>query len=282
MPLTAQDVACALCPLPLHPRLVPTAASLLCLFDGHCGRGAAEAAARVLPEEVANRLIETCGGLAAGRGAELTFRNAFLTTDARLMAEEGCTATAVLAWRTADGTVCLQAANVGDSSALWIEVATGAARELTEDHRLSNQSERRRLSEMGIELSKESNRLYGLNLSRGLGDVFLKEEDMGLSAEPYVGPVVRCPPAQGGLVLIASDGLWDVADFATVGRLAAQAFRENGHDLATAARAVLSHAIKRRTKDDVSVILAHVWPEADWALRSPPQSSATGPVFACP
>lgn len=258
------------------------AASLLCVFDGHCGRGAADAASRVLPEEVAGRLIESAPGLSSGTGAELAFKNAFLTTDARLQAEEGCTATAILAWAAKDGTVRLQAANVGDSSALWIDIPSGTVQELTEDHRLSNERERRRLSEMGIELSKESRRLYGLNLSRGLGDVFLKDEDLGLSAEPYVGPVVSCTPSQGGLLLIASDGLWDVADFATVGRLVSQVFRESGNDLATTTRAVLSHAIKRRTKDDVSIVLARVWPEVDWALRSPPQNSTPGPVYACP
>lgn len=35
-------------------------------------------------------------------------RAAFLATDDRLVAEEGSTATAVLAWRDAEGAVCLQ------------------------------------------------------------------------------------------------------------------------------------------------------------------------------
>lgn len=70
---------------------------------------------------------------------------------------------------------------MGDSSALWIDpgARTGAPRELTEDHRLSNERERRRLLDMGIQLTRNSRRLYGLNLSRGLGDKFLKDEDLG-------------------------------------------------------------------------------------------------------
>jgi serine/threonine protein phosphatase PrpC len=55
-------------------------------------------------------------------------------------------------------------------------------------------------------------RLYGLNLSRCLGDKFLKEQDMGLSAQPHVSPVMRLDPCASGIVLLASDGLWDVAD----------------------------------------------------------------------
>lgn len=72
-----------------------------------------------------------------------------------------------------------QAGNVGDSTALWIDPRTVEVVELTEDHRLSNERERRRLADMGIQLSKNSRRLYGLNLSRGLGDKFLKDEDLG-------------------------------------------------------------------------------------------------------
>ena len=55
-------------------------------------------------------------------------------------------------------------------------------------------------------------RLYGLNLSRCLGDKFLKDEDLGLSAQPYVSRVVRLQPNQRAVAIIASDGLWDVAD----------------------------------------------------------------------
>lgn len=55
-------------------------------------------------------------------------------------------------------------------------------------------------------------RLYGLNVSRCLGDKFLKEKDMGLSAQPHVSPVVRLEAGVPSIVLLASDGLWDVAD----------------------------------------------------------------------
>ena len=47
---------------------------------------------------------------------------------------------------------CLQAANVGDSSAFFIDPATGQSRELTEDHRLTNPRERQRLQDMGIQV----------------------------------------------------------------------------------------------------------------------------------
>lgn len=67
-------------------------------------------------------------------------------------------------------------------------------------------------ADMGIRMKTNHNRLYGLNLSRCLGDRFLKNEDLGLSAEPYVSGVLRFNPAQRGVALLASDGLWDVMD----------------------------------------------------------------------
>ena len=67
-------------------------------------------------------------------------------------------------------------------------------------------------ADMGIRMKTNHTRLYGLNLSRCLGDKFLKNEDLGLSAEPYVSGVLRFDPSQRGIALLASDGLWDVME----------------------------------------------------------------------
>lgn len=47
----------------------------------------------------------------------------------------------------------------------------------------------------------------------------------GLSAEPYVSGVVRIGDDQGCILLIASDGLWDVADADSVVQCVLQADR---------------------------------------------------------
>ena len=78
---------------------------------------------------------------------------------------------------------------------------------------------------------------------------------MGLSAEPHVSRVVRVEPGQpGALVIIASDGLWDVADGKAAIEVAMRSLR-NG--LRAAAEAVLQHAQTQRTRDDVTVMLLH-------------------------
>lgn len=216
--------------------------------------------------------------LAQAEGAEGMLHDAFLATDQAISAEEGCTATAVLMWRDGQGDVCLQAANVGDSAALFINPATGTAIELTEDHRLTNPRERQRLQDMGIQLASNARRLYGLNLCRGLGDKFLKDEDLGLSAEPHVSGVVRLSEQEGGILLIASDGLWDVADVEAVVAAVCQADSEKDGNVLETTNAVIAHALKNRTKDDVTALVVRVWPGGEWEMRSPTKNLDDGQV----
>lgn len=93
--------------------------AVLCtIYDGHCGRAAANEAAAALPGALAGRLrsAAAAAGLANGSGAGAAWDEAFHETDKALRAEEGCTATAVLAWLDAHGSVCLQ---VGCRSSCW-------------------------------------------------------------------------------------------------------------------------------------------------------------------
>ncbi len=83
--------------------------AVLCsIFDGHCGRGAADEALTALPAALAERLPAASAGLADGSGAAAAWQEAFQEADRGLRSEEGCTATAILAWLDAQGSVCLQ------------------------------------------------------------------------------------------------------------------------------------------------------------------------------
>ena len=85
--------------------------AVLCsIFDGHCGRGAAMEALTALPAALAERLPAASAGLADGSGAGAAWQDAFQEADRGLRSEEGCTATAILAWLDAQGSVCLQVA----------------------------------------------------------------------------------------------------------------------------------------------------------------------------
>jgi hypothetical protein len=56
-----------------------------------------------------------------------------------------------------------------------------------------------------------------------LGDRFLKEQDVGFTAEPYVSEGLRVEPQEEALLVLASDGLWDVVSQERVAALAAKA-----------------------------------------------------------
>eukprot|EP00775_Hariotina_reticulata_P002093 gene2093-2411_t len=168
-------------------------------------------------------------GEAAGVAAALTC--SFLETDRQLTCDDGCTATAVLLEGCPDGCVLLRVANVGDSMALLVDLGRLilAARHLSEspvgcrvhppwllalsqDHRIAvNSLEAARLTaKNSLPAGAVSHRLYGLNIARMLGDRFLKEADVGFTAEPYVSEGVALNPEDEVLVVVASDGLWDV------------------------------------------------------------------------
>ena len=277
-----EDIALAECPLHGSDLVIGLngPAALFCVFDGHCGRNAAEAASIAVPDEISDRLFtpEGAAGLISGEGAHTAFHDAFLAADDRINSEEGCTATAVLAWGGADGAVLLQCGNVGDSAALLIDLETGGWKELTDDHRLTNPLERERLARSGIPLNSDSRRLYGLNLARALGDKFLKDEDLGLSAEPAVSDVVAVAKDKHALLLIASDGLWDVLDAEKVAALATQADAELDGSVVETAAAIVAAAKKAGTRDDVTALVVRFWPGDDWEMRSPLMNLDDGQV----
>lgn len=48
-----------------------------------------------------------------------------------------------------------------------------------------------------------------------------------------------------------------------------QVCRETEGSVVEIANAIVNHAVKNRTKDDVTALVIRVWPAAEWMLRSP-------------
>jgi protein phosphatase len=132
---------------------------------------------------------------------------AFLDVDSQLAEYEymGCTATAVFVWQVDDKRY-VQAANVGDSTA-FLNRGSGGVLWLTRDHKASSEEERERIRASGAEINSGQTRVSGgLAVSRALGDHFLKNEKVGLIAEPYVSPAIEIGP-EDSVVVLASDGV---------------------------------------------------------------------------
>ena len=108
---------------------------------------------------------------------------------------------------------------------------------------------------------QKTTRLYGLNIARSLGDRFLKDEDLGLSAEPHVSDVVTVDADREALIVIASDGLWDVMCVEDAIDMARHVDRDTRGGVVDVAVALVEEAIALGSKDDVTVAVCRVWSE---------------------
>jgi len=139
----------------------------------------------------------------ADRACREAFRKAFQRTDAETCEDSGMGSTAVVAL-VAPGWVAV--ANVGDSRAV-LGRADGAWEALSDDHKPNRPDERQRVEAAGGHvISWNGARVMGvLAMSRALGDRFLRPY---VIADPEITFTRRA--AQDEVLVLASDGLWDV------------------------------------------------------------------------
>ncbi|CAM6098917.1 unnamed protein product [Calypogeia fissa] len=239
---------------------------IFCIFDGHGGAAAAEAASRLMPQKLSKILgvEERMTKLISQCDATDVLQDAFRETEAALEHEyEGCTATVLLVWWSESKEVYAQCANVGDSACVF---SIGDKHiPMTEDHRLTSYSERCRLLEMGKQLKEGETRLCGMNIARALGDKFLKEQDGCFSSRPFVSEAIRIEAESKVLAVMASDGLWDVMSQrralnfiqeARDGKMVTPEGRKcQPQNAEGMAEMLVSKARSLRTKDNTSVIV---------------------------
>eukprot|EP01119_Soliformovum_irregulare_P003406 TRINITY_DN1390_c0_g1_i1.p1 TRINITY_DN1390_c0_g1~~TRINITY_DN1390_c0_g1_i1.p1 ORF type:complete len:258 (+),score=65.72 TRINITY_DN1390_c0_g1_i1:424-1197(+) len=201
-PLTMEDMNFAESPFQEN-----TKGALFCVFDGHGGKECAQAVRDIFPQKFFEVLKEM-DPKRVFTDYSASFPRVFAQVDAMLLAHEyqGCTATVIYLWEV-DGQRYFQSANVGDSAAFLARGEHALA--LTQEHKPVNPDERNRLIGDGIEIAENATRVGGLSVSRALGDHFLKQEKAGLISEPFVSPAHRIGD-QDTLIVLASDGLWDV------------------------------------------------------------------------
>lgn len=253
--------------------------TLLCVFDGHAGFKASEYARKHLPRHVFRRLPQQPPAQA--------LVDAFKDTDAEFLRKlEDCGSTAVVALVSASQR-SLWVANAGDSRAILVlrpsseasDAATFVA--LSRDHKPSDPAERARIEAAGHEVVDDATavvdgrrvhvaRVDGLiACARGLGDGDLK--DFGVAPEAQAITCVpdvaaHGPMAPGGreaCVVLACDGLWDVASSGDVAAFVAQRLppRPAPERVAEVAALLVNRAVDELGSDDntTAVIGAFVW-----------------------
>ena len=242
--------------------------ALLAVFDGHRGAGCALHAASTLEAQVS---AAARGGAAAPADALAT---ALTRIDATWRSREAAAAAAAAADGIRPPNPCgaaaavavvwggtLAVANCGDVRAvLGVRTPSGglAPLRLTVDHAASsNPAEVARVRAAGGELVPAPDGSLrvapvGLALTRSLGDADARAS--GVIAEPFVATRQLTPG--DAVIVIASDGLWDVA---TDGEAVAWIADTVKHP-AMAAKRLATEAVTRGSQDNVAVVVAYLEP----------------------
>jgi serine/threonine protein phosphatase PrpC len=236
-----------------------------CVADGHCGHETAKDIQNLLPDVLTGLLGPTPSNgstqsAAADADMQAALNTAFMDIDQRVQGQDGSTMTVVLLRAGDDGTVYIQAANVGDSACVCADFKRMVKYHLTDEHRVTKASELERLRKCRSILTHRETRLMGLNLSRSIGDKVLKELNPGLVADPYVSKVHAVPPSESLLAVIASDGLWDVTNTDLVMRVAYRILADHPGDVMLLCEVLMELAVTRKSRDDITIAVLDIMP----------------------
>jgi len=245
--------------LTIHPSFPSSdpPSTLLSVYDGHGGAEAAAFASLNLPNYLSDALLVSGGveGDEEGNSVLLALSASYDKTDLELSKignkgekdtslEQGTCATTVLV----RGGV-IYSANVGDSSAYYYETLFGKieAKELTRNHRCSNEEEAKRIKDAGGFIFR--NRVNGtLAVTRALGH---REEKEFIAGTPHLS---RTETKEGGWVVVASDGVWDVVGKDEVGEIVKQG-KEEGVKADEICQRIKDAALGKYGRDNIAVVV---------------------------
>ena len=236
---------------------------MFAVFDGHAGRKAIERIVEWVPEELRLALSKCTDADEWPRLTPEAITAAMLNVDTKLLAaseaeenwDDGATALLAI---TLDGEPrnAVQLVQLGDGQAV-LGGAMGVEA-LCAQHRVGDDDEDARLAECGA--STEDGRVTGngraVAVTRSLGDAAVKRAtSSGLIAVPSV--TEQSLSAADELIILGSDGLWDVFEPQDAYDVAKKAGRaRNGEwDLAASAKALVQGALDRKSGDNISTVL---------------------------
>lgn len=222
------------------------------VYDGHGGVDAAKLVQRDLHISIVSKPEFAAGDI------EAALRAGFAETDLKIVTksnEEG--------WMNGSTGVVgvlvdskLYIANVGDSEACLVREVNNevVAENLTTPHKASDPIEKKRVEELGGHVF--FGRVFGaLAVSRSFGDSKFKTPKTAqnfVSCEPAIR-VVDIRPDHTFMIL-ACDGLWDVMNHTQAAQFAKAQIAE-GKSAKAVAHALVSEALRRKTEDNVTVVV---------------------------
>jgi serine/threonine protein phosphatase PrpC len=142
--------------------------------------------------------------------------------------------------------------NLGDSR-LTIVYTNGESKSITTDHKPDHHVEKSRLEKMGGEVYKDSEgvfRIGDLSLSRAFGD---GDNAPYISQKPDIYYKKITP--QTKYIVMACDGLWDVIESESIGKIITELNKSNPENIAVE---LAKYALKQGSTDNVSIIVIEV------------------------
>jgi len=142
--------------------------------------------------------------------------------------------------------------NLGDSR-LTIVYTNGQSKQITKDHKPDDLNEKLRLEKMGGEVYKDSEgvfRIGDLSLSRAFGD---GDNAPYISQKPDIYYKKITP--QTKYIIMACDGLWDVIDSDSIGKIIEELNKTNPENIAVE---LANYALLKGSTDNVSIIVIEV------------------------
>jgi serine/threonine protein phosphatase PrpC len=167
---------------------------------------------------------------------------------------EGATSTTVHIHQMNNGKFQVSVANVGDSKAVLID--DNDFRVLSETHRPTNESEEKRVKAEGGRITGERNkRLNGrLAVTRALGDHLMKKTTKGLISVPFVQDVITVDDSVQSVIVMASDGLWDVVPESLI----THTVRSSVESAAGIAEKLKGLALQHRSMDNIAIVVVKI------------------------
>jgi len=261
----------------------------LWILDGHHGDAAAKLGAPALAKELGpsikgDKLPSHDRINQSFRAVDNQLRQTFKASPDD--AKAGSTVVGVLAAKQSNGSYNAQLINCGDSRGVFIspgiqdESKEGKHRKkkpsvIVEsiDHKPNHPEEKKRIEAAGGRVKADGKtgpyRIDGnLSVSRGLGDFKFKSDrkrspnEQKVSCSPDIYELTDLKP--GTLVVLACDGLWDVMSSKDVAARLRSRMEDKGvTSLADLARDLVQASLKKKSKDNVTVLLAKLGePEA--------------------
>jgi len=214
-------------------------------------------------------------------------RAAFSETEALLLQiskeeewMDGTTAAVAVVLEEGGGRRAVVAGNVGDSEVLLGRrgpTGTPEHEVLSEVHNMArNDPERERVEAVGGKVYRSrlghprfNPRFASLAVSRALGDLFFKDEDLtggqssGLSAEPFV--LRRELSPHDSFLLLGCDGFFDTVQYLEAVEFAFSRLDAN-EDLQEVSAALVDLAKSKGSTDNITVVLVELWPSGACSL----------------